>query len=57
LTISQGVSIETVSRMMGHTNIKTAQIYAKITREKISQDMEILSHKLEDLEKQITARI
>lgn len=50
LTISQGVPIETVSRMMGHTNIKTTQIYAKITKEKISQDMEILSHKLESLE-------
>lgn len=53
LTISQGVPIETVSRMMGHTNIKTTQIYAKITKEKISQDMEILSHKLESMEKQI----
>jgi integrase len=57
LTISQGVPIETVSRMMGHTNIKTTQIYAKITKEKISQDMEILSHKLEGLEKQITERL
>jgi len=54
LTISQGVPIETVSKMMGHTNIKTTQIYAKITKEKISQDMEILSHKLAKLEKQIT---
>lgn len=57
LTISQGVPIETVSRMMGHTNIKTTQIYAKITKEKISQDMEILSHKLESFEKQITERL
>lgn len=57
LTISQGVPIETVSRMMGHTNIKTTQIYAKITKEKISQDMEILSHKLESLEKQVMERI
>ncbi len=57
LTISQGVPIETVSRMMGHTNIKTTQIYAKITKEKISQDMEALSHKLESFEKQITERI
>ncbi len=57
LTISQGVPIETVSRMLGHTNIKTTQIYAKITKEKISQDMEILSHKLESLERQITERI
>jgi integrase len=57
LTISQGVPIETVSKILGHTNIKTTQIYAKITKEKISQDMEILSHKLESLEKQITERI
>jgi site-specific recombinase XerD len=57
LTISQGVSIEMVSRMMGHTNIKTIQIYAKITKEKISQDMELLSHKLESFEKLITERI
>lgn len=57
LHISQGVPIETVSRMMGHTNIKTTQIYAKITKEKISQDMEILSHKLESLEKQVMERI
>lgn len=57
LTTSQGVPIETVSRMMGYTNIKTTQIYAKITKEKISQGMEILSQKLEGLEKQITERI
>jgi site-specific recombinase XerD len=43
--------------MMGHANIKTTQIYAKITKEKISQDMEILSHKLEAFEKQIAERI
>lgn len=57
LTVSQGVPIETVSRMMGHTNIKTTQIYAKITKEKISQDMEALSHKLEDMEKQVIKNI
>lgn len=57
LTISQGVPIETVSRMMGHTNIKTTQIYAKITKEKISQDMEVLSHKLESLENQIVEKL
>jgi site-specific recombinase XerD len=57
ITLSQGVPIETVSKMLGHTNIKTTQIYAKITKEKISQDMEILSHKLESLEKQIMKNI
>ncbi len=57
LTLSQGVPIETVSKMLGHTNIKTTQIYARITKEKISQDMEALSHKLAGVEKQIIERI
>lgn len=51
--LSNGVPIETVSRLLRHTNIKTTQIYAKITAQKISQDMETLSHKLEDMEKNI----
>ncbi len=55
--LSNGVPIETVSRLLGHTNIKTTQIYAKITNQKISQDMETLSHKLEDMEKDICGAI
>ena len=55
--LSHGVPIETVSRLLGHTNIKTTQIYAKITNQKISQDMETLSHKLEDMEKSICSVI
>ena len=55
--LSNGVPIETVSRLLGHTNIKTTQIYAKITAQKISQDMETLSHKLEDMEKNICSNI
>lgn len=57
ICLSKGVPIETVSRILGHTNIKTTQIYAKITNQKISQNMEILSHKLESLEKLITEKI
>lgn len=39
LAINKGVPIETVSRILGHTNITTTQIYAKITIDKIFSDM------------------
>ncbi|MDH6310316.1 integrase [Dysgonomonas sp. PFB1-18] len=44
--LSQGVPIETVSQMLGHSNIHTTQIYAKITNEKISRDMAALTDKI-----------
>ena len=47
LTLSKGVSIESVSKMLGHTNIKTTQIYAKITDTKISNDMAVFAEKLD----------
>ena len=50
ITLSQGVPIETVSKMLGHTNIKTTQIYARITDNKIGHDMGVLSGKLKELE-------
>ena len=53
-TLSKGVPIETVSKMLGHTNIKTTQIYARITNEKISKDMQLLSGKLADIEQVAT---
>ncbi|MFV0289287.1 MAG: site-specific integrase [Mangrovibacterium sp.] len=53
ILLSNGIPIETVSRILGHTNIKTTQIYAKITNQKISQDMEVLSHKIGDLEQSL----
>ncbi len=46
ITLANGVPIETVSKMLGHTSIKTTQIYARITDMKISNDMEALSQKL-----------
>ena len=36
--------------MLGHTNISTTQIYARITNDKISKDMDGLSEKFKDLE-------
>ena len=42
VTLSNGVPIETVSKMLGHRNIKTTQHYAKILDKKISDDMKNL---------------
>jgi site-specific recombinase XerD len=39
ITLANGVSIESVSKMLGHTNIKTTQHYAKILDAKVSADM------------------
>jgi integrase len=46
ITLSNGVPIETVSKMLGHRNLKTTQHYAKILDRKISQDMLLLKEKL-----------
>lgn len=46
VTLNNGVPIETVSKMMGHTSIKTTQIYAKVLDHKISEDMSQLEAKL-----------
>ena len=42
VTLSNGVPLETVSKMLGHTRLKTTQHYAKILDKKISEDMMIL---------------
>jgi site-specific recombinase XerD len=46
VTLSNGVPIESVSKMLGHKNIKTTQHYAKVLDSKVSKDMEILKQKL-----------
>ncbi len=46
VTLSNGVPIETVSKMLGHRNLKTTQHYAKILDTKISADMKQLRNKL-----------
>mgnify|MGYP002335871669 CR=1 FL=1 len=46
VTLSNGVPIETVSKMLGHTKIATTQIYAKVIERKVSEDMQALRKKL-----------
>ena len=50
MTLGRGVPIESVSKMLGHTNIQTTQIYARITADKIGKDMDILSRNLGNLD-------
>lgn len=42
VTLTNGVPIESVSKMLGHKNIKTTQHYAKILDKKVSEDMQVL---------------
>ena len=46
MSLSKGVPMESVSKMLGHTNIKTTQLYARITNKKVEHDMEQLADKL-----------
>ena len=48
--LTEGVPLESLSKMMGHKNISTTQIYAKITSQKISKDMDLVSPKFASLE-------
>lgn len=53
LTLSKGVSIESVSKMLGHTNIRTTQIYARITDSKISHDMNAFAGKVKGMSEKL----
>lgn len=46
VTLTNGVPIETVSKLLGHTSIRTTQIYAKVIERKVSDDMNLLKSKL-----------
>tara|TARA_R110000868_G_scaffold400808_1_gene675522 strand:- start:229 stop:702 length:474 start_codon:yes stop_codon:yes gene_type:complete len=47
VTMTNGVPIETISKMLGHRKLTTTQIYAKVIEQKVFDDMEILREKLE----------
>ena len=46
VTLANGVPIESVSKMLGHTSLRTTQIYAKVVEQKLSDDMKMLKGKL-----------
>ena len=46
ITLSHGVPLETVSKMLGHSRISTTQIYAKVTDDKIDMDTRSLEEKI-----------
>ena len=47
VTLTNGVPIETVSKMLGHTKLSTTQIYARVLERKVSEDMKLVSTKCE----------
>jgi integrase len=50
LCLTMGMPIESISKMLGHTKIKTTQIYARLIDKKLSDDMDTLAGKLNDAE-------
>lgn len=49
VTLEEGVPIETISRMLGHNNIQTTQIYARVTPKKLFEDMDKYIEATKDL--------
>lgn len=48
VTLTNGVPIESVSKMLGHCDLRTTQIYAKVVEQKISEDISNLQKKLNE---------
>jgi integrase len=49
VTLTNGVPMETVSKLLGHSSIRTTQIYAKVVEKKVSDDMRTLREKINPL--------
>lgn len=47
VTLSQGVAVETISKLLGHKDIRTTQLYAKVTHEHLSRELSQLSARLD----------
>lgn len=46
ITLTKGIQLETLSKMMGHKHIETTRIYAEITARKVEEDMNLLDEKI-----------
>lgn len=55
VTLSNGIPIETVSKLLGHSKISTTQIYAKVIERKVSDDMQKLRVQFNEIEKEKTS--
>ena len=49
ITLEAGVPIETISRMLGHSDITTTQVYARVTPKKLFEDMDKYIEATKDL--------
>lgn len=56
VTLTNGVPIESVSKMLGHSDLRTTQIYAKVVERKISEDMANLQKKLNTATKEAKSK-
>lgn len=55
VTLTNGVPIETVSSMLGHKNLRTTQVYAKVVEHKVGEDMDRLEERLSGATQSIRA--
>jgi site-specific recombinase XerD len=53
VTLTNGVPIESVSKMLGHKNLRTTQHYAKVLDKKVSEDMKILRDKFSSFSQKV----
>jgi site-specific recombinase XerD len=56
ILLEQDVPIETVSHLLGHSSIRTTQIYAKVSQKKVSQNMKALKEKLARMKSEVKER-
>ena len=57
VTLSNGMPIETVSKLLGHSRISTTQIYAKVIERKVSDDMQKLRAQFNEIENESISKV